>query len=222
MKQSIRLLSILSFLILVSSLGYSDVTWTRKSSITGDLPVPNQGSQQTCCVVCDIDKDGIDDFVVGERTQTPSVVWYKYNGSGWDRYIIDETHLKPEAGGDFGDLDNDGEVEIVTGGFDGDLTNSSGQLRIWKWNGSELVLEENMEWQLVPNIYGVTISGLPMGNTVVNNVKVGDVDSDGFPEIVSGGWTYDDQVFNAQLRIWNWNGDKLELEESQEWISEDI
>ena len=120
------------------------------------------------------------------------------------------------------DLDNDGEVEIVTGGFDGDLTNSSGQLRIWKWNGCELVLEENMEWQLVPNIYGVTISGLPMGNTVVNNVKVGDVDSDGFPEIVFGGWTYDDQVFNAQLRIWNWNGDKLELEESQEWISEDI
>lgn len=120
------------------------------------------------------------------------------------------------------DLNKDGEVEIITGGYDGDLTNSSGQLRIWKWTGTQLVLEKNMEWQMVPNIYGVTNSGLPMGNTVVNNVKVGDVDSDSIPEIITGGWTYDGQVFNAQLRIWNWNGNKLELENSQEWISEDI
>jgi hypothetical protein len=120
------------------------------------------------------------------------------------------------------DLNNDGEIEIITGGYDNDLTNSSGQLRIWHLNGHELILENNTEWQMIPNVYGDTISGLPMGNTAINNVKVGDVDSDGVPEIITGGWTYDGQLFNAQLRIWNWNGDNLILEKSQEWISEDI
>ena len=40
--------------------------WTRKSSVTGDMPIPNEGKQQTCCLVLDVDKDGIDDFVIGE------------------------------------------------------------------------------------------------------------------------------------------------------------
>jgi hypothetical protein len=48
-----------------------DVAWERKSSSTGDMPTPNDGKQQTCCLILDIDKDGIDDFVVGERTHHP-------------------------------------------------------------------------------------------------------------------------------------------------------
>ncbi len=120
------------------------------------------------------------------------------------------------------DLNGDGNIEIITGGFDNDLINSCGQLRIWGLNNNNLVLKCTAEWQLVPDVYGVTISGLPMGNTAVNDVKVGDVDSDGDPEIISGGWTYDGQVFNGQLRIWNFNGEDLVLEKSQEWISEDI
>ena len=120
------------------------------------------------------------------------------------------------------DLDNDGNVEIITGGYDYDLTNSCGQLRIWNWNGMDLSLESSEEWRLVENVYGVTISGLPMGNTVINNVKVGDLDHDGQKEVVSGGWAYDGEFFNAQLRIWNWNGTGFGLETSHEWVSEDI
>ncbi len=29
-------------------------------------------------------------------------------------------------------------VEVVTGGYDNGLTNSSGQLRVWHWNGEDL------------------------------------------------------------------------------------
>lgn len=120
------------------------------------------------------------------------------------------------------DLDGDGETEIVTGGYDHDLTNSSGQLRVWHWNGETLTLEANVEWRLVEGVYGVTISGSPMGNTAVNNLKVADVDDDGTPEIVTGGWTYDGEKVDAQLRIWNWNGQSLSLENSHEWTTEDI
>jgi len=92
-----------------------DVTWTRKSSTTRDMPAPSEGKQQTCCLVLDIDKDGIDDFVIGERTRTPSVVWYKYNGEGWDKFVIDNTRKNPEAGGDFCDIDRDGDLDIILG-----------------------------------------------------------------------------------------------------------
>jgi len=120
------------------------------------------------------------------------------------------------------DLNNDGEIEIITGGYDNGLANSSGQLRIWHWNGEELSLKVNEEWRMVEGVYGVTISGDPMGNTLVENLKVADVDGDGTAEIVTGGFAYDGEKVNAQLRIWNWNGYTLSLEKSYEWITEDI
>jgi hypothetical protein len=61
-----------------------------------------------------------------------------------------------------------------------------------------------------------------MGNTVVSKVKIGDVDGDGSPEIVTGGFAYDGDKVDAQLRIWNWNGQALILEKSQEWTTQDI
>jgi hypothetical protein len=120
------------------------------------------------------------------------------------------------------DLNNDGVVEIITGGYDNDLKNSSGQLRIWHWTGEELLLKANHEWRMVDGVYGETIAGGVMGNTLVNNLKVGDVDGDSIPEIVTGGFTYDGEKVNAQVRIWNWNGYALSLEKSHEWITEDI
>ena len=83
-------------------------------------------------------------------------------------------------------------------------------------------MEVNEEWRLVEGVYGVTISGNPMGNTLVENLKVCDVDDDGTAEIVTGGFVYDGEKVNAQLRIWNWNGYTLSLEKSHEWITEDI
>lgn len=102
------------------------VSWVKRSSATADLPAPNPGQQQTCCVVCDIDKDGVDDFVIGERTKTPSIVWYRYNGHGWNKYVIDDTQLKPEAGGAAADIDRDGDLDIVLG------QDASGN-NIWWW-----------------------------------------------------------------------------------------
>jgi hypothetical protein len=113
-------------------------------------------------------------------------------------------------------------MEIITAGYDNGLKNSSGQLRVWQLNGTELILKSNAEWRMLNGVYGVDVAGNPMGNTLVNNVKVADVDGDGFSEIVTGGFTYDGNKFEGQLRIWNWSGGVLNLEKSQEWAALDI
>jgi hypothetical protein len=118
------------------------------------------------------------------------------------------------------DLNNDGVIEIVTGGYAYDLTNSSGQLRVWQYNADGLSLKSSEEWRLVEGGYGKTIAGGVQGNTVVNNLKAADVDSDGVPEIVTGGFAYDGKNVSAQLRIWSWNGQNLLLEESEEWATD--
>ena len=120
------------------------------------------------------------------------------------------------------DLDNDGVVEIITGGYDNNLSNSSGQIRIWHWDNDVFSLIENKEWRMVEDVYGVTITGDPMGNTIVNNLRVADVDNDGFIEIVTGGFAFDGEKINGQLKIWNWVNQKLVCETSQEWITNDV
>jgi hypothetical protein len=78
------------------------------------------------------------------------------------------------------------------------------------------------EWRLKKTGYGKTITGSVMGNTIVHNLKVGDVDGDGDNEIVTGGFAYDGEKIDAQLRIWNYNGQKLTLEKTHEWATMDI
>jgi len=119
------------------------------------------------------------------------------------------------------DLNNDNEIEIVTVGYDNGLKNSSGQLRIWSWDGKNLFLKTNQEWRMMEDCYGVTNAGGVMGNTLVENLKVGDVDGDNSVEIVTGGFTYDGEKITAQIRVWQY-GSTLSLEKSYEWITEDI
>jgi hypothetical protein len=120
------------------------------------------------------------------------------------------------------DLDNDGVTEIVTAGYGNDLNNSRGQLRVWQFDGTNLSLKSNAQWCMIDGVYSVDVAGNVMGNTLVSNVKVADVDGDGVPEIVTGGFTYNGTKAEGQLKIWNWSGGVLNLERSQEWVNLDI
>jgi hypothetical protein len=89
--------------------------WVHLSSTRGDLLVPSESDQQTASLVLDVDRDGLNDFVIGGRKKAPSLVWYRRVAVGWERYVLDAERLPIEAGGAFHDIDRDGDLDIVMG-----------------------------------------------------------------------------------------------------------
>jgi hypothetical protein len=80
------------------------------------LPGPGTSTQQTAAIVADLDRNGVNDFVIGFRKVAPALVWYRHNGKGWDRYVIESEFLSIEAGGAAHDIDGDGDIDVVFGG----------------------------------------------------------------------------------------------------------
>src|SRR2546422_10570663 len=86
----------------------AQIQWQRLSSRQGELPVPGESEQQTGNLIAEFDKDGVKDFVISFRVKDPALVWYRYNGKSWDRYVIEKDFLTVEAGGVAYDIDGDG------------------------------------------------------------------------------------------------------------------
>ena len=116
------------------------VNFKHLSTVNGDLPAPNNGKQQTSSIVCDIDKDGVNDFAITERTKAPSVVWYRRASNGWTKYVIDDQALHIEAGADFFDIDADGDPDIV---FAGDSQSN----KVWWWENPYPKFNPRTPWK---------------------------------------------------------------------------
>ena len=145
------------------------VRWKHLSSATGDLPAPMPGDQQTASLVLDVDRDGIEDFIITERTKRPSVVWFRRVASGWKRYVIDDTQLWIEAGGSFHDIDGDGDLDVS---FAGDSRSNA----VWWWENPHPNFSPEEAWKRHP----IKKSGANKHHDQL----FGDFDSDGRTELV--------------------------------------
>lgn len=108
---------LLAFLFLLPTLLYcrQKAQWRHLSSKTGDLPVPWTSTEQTSAMIADIDKDGVNDFVLSCRKAAPALVWYRRTVKGWRRYVLEKNLKTIEAGGVCYDVDNDGDPDLIYG-----------------------------------------------------------------------------------------------------------
>ena len=147
----------------------SKINWKHLSSANGDIEVPNKGKQQTSSAVFDIDKDGTNDFVITERSEAPSVVWYRRSSNGWTQYIIDKNPLRIEAGSAVHDIDNDGDLDVVFGG-------DGGNNHVWWWENPYPDFDKATPWKR----HEIKTSG----NNKHHDQMFGDFDGDGKTELV--------------------------------------
>lgn len=133
------------------------------------MPPTNGGREQTSCLVADLDKDGINDFIVTDRSVSPSVIWYRYNSGRWDRYVIDDSLVRIEAGNAVLDIDRDGDLDII---FPGESRSNE----IWWWENPYPRYDRDKNWKR----YTIKKSGKNKHHDLIT----GDFDNDGDPELV--------------------------------------
>lgn len=118
----------------------SQIEWENLSSKNGDIPAPGPSTQQTASLILDVDKDGINDFIIGARRAAPALLWYRRVLSGWDKYVIEPELLAVEAGGEFYDIDGDGDLDIV---FGGDASSNE----VWWWENPYPDYSPDQSWE---------------------------------------------------------------------------
>ncbi len=164
----LRALPILAFFLLAAPPA-PEYRWKHLSTATGDLPVPNRGTQQTSATVADFDRDGVNDFIITERTAADSVVLFRRGQGHWTRYVIESEPLHIEAGGIALDVDGDGDLDFAAAG---DYRSNE----VWWWENPYPKLDPATPWKrrLIKN------SGAPKHHDQI----AADFDGCGKPEIV--------------------------------------
>ena len=104
------------------------------------------------------------------------------------------------------DVDDDGRVEIVTGGWRNSPFGEEPELRVWRMDDCALVPETARAWHDSAR-YGGAVFGVSAGN----------VDGDAATEIVTAGYVYRDSLRTWDVRIWRSDGSALAEEQTLDW-----
>jgi hypothetical protein len=112
----------------------------------------------------------------------PASALISQNVTSW--YWTSDTNVSSTA---LGDVNGDGQTEIVTAGYFNDLTNSNGQLIVW--NPSNLVAEK--------------ATAFNWNETQISSIAVANITGGTGLDIVTGGSFFDGNRWNAQLIVWN-------------------
>lgn len=142
--------------------------WKHLTTASGDLAVPNIGTEQCTAVVADFDKDGVNDFIITERTSAPGIVLYRGSREDrWTRSVIDDQPRHLEAGGVAMDVDGDGDLDFIGAG---------------DWKSNEIRWWENP----YPHIGELWKSHIikSSGAAKHHDMAAADLDGDGKPELV--------------------------------------
>ncbi len=140
-RRAVLLYSLLFSLLVSASLfsqSVAEIKWKHISSAKGDIPVLFTGKDQTSTAVLDVDGDGCQDFAVSERSSAPALVLYRYQSNKWMPYVIEAQPLSIAAGTDAGDVDGDGDPDIVAGGARSD--------EVWWWENPFPKLDPQKPW----------------------------------------------------------------------------
>ncbi len=114
--------------------------WERTSSEDGAVPLSWKTTHQTASLAVDIDKDGIEEFVMAGYGQATSIIYLKFDRAiGWREFAVEKEALSLETGGTFYDIDSDGDNDLV---FGGDAQSN----KIWWWENPAPFFNPNVPW----------------------------------------------------------------------------
>jgi hypothetical protein len=123
----------------------------------------------------------------------------------WDTYRVGGTCVFGTHNIFVADVDGDGVMEVITGGFTYNAENgvrissSQAPLKVWSWNGQNVTLEAFTKWD------GLILS-----------VYAADVDEDNIMDIITAGTSWNASSNYGSLRIWHLSNGELTLQAHDE------
>ena len=131
---------LISLFILFGIFATKAQKWERISSEDGTIPLSWKVTKQTASLSVDIDKDGIEEFVIAGSGQATSIMYLKFDRAiGWREFAVEKEAFPIETSGTFYDIDSDGDNDLVFGGD----TQSN---KIWWWENPAPFFNPNVPW----------------------------------------------------------------------------